>query len=442
MKFLKSLFLTKRLLTLGLVLLAFAVAGFVLNSLYMVAKLGTGVLAALVLLDILFLYRIKQGIKADRQVSDRLSNGDDNPIHLWVENRYAQSVAIEVIDEAPEQFQLRNLVFERSLTAGQKSQITYFLRPVKRGAYEFGGINVFAQTALGLIKRKYHFGINKEVAVYPAFLQMHKYELLAFTSLPIAGIKKIRRIGHNQEFEQIKDYVQGDDYRTLNWRASARAGKLMVNTYQDERSQQVMCLIDKGRLMHMPFEEMSLLDWAINASLVISNIALKKGDKVGLVSFQHKVQSFVMPSNRNRQMAVLMEQLYKQKTAFKEADFSRLYLDVRHKLPQRSLLLMFTNFESLQSMQRQLPYLQKLARRHLLVVIFFENTELKQAANTSADSVEEIYSRTIIEKLLFEKKLIVKELQKHGIQAMLTQPQKLTVNTINKYLELKARGLI
>ena len=192
----------------------------------------------------------------------------------------------------------------------------------------------------------------------------------------------------------------------------------------------------------MPFEEMSLLDWAINASLVISNIALKKGDKVGLVSFQHKVQSFVMPSNRNRQMAVLMEQLYKQKTAFKEADFSRLYLDVRHKLPQRSLLLMFTNFESLQSMQRQLPYLQKLARRHLLVVIFFENTELKQAANTSADSVEEIYSRTIIEKLLFEKKLIVKELQKHGIQAMLTQPQKLTVNTINKYLELKARGLI
>ncbi len=441
MKVIKSIYLSRRLLIAGLVLVALALAGFVLTSLFTVAKIGTLLLAILLLLDVLLLFRVS-GLTARRHAADRFSNGDDNPVRLELSNRYRFPVNLEILDEAPDQFQARELQFNEHLEAGKTGSITYFLRPVRRGSYHFGRLNVYALSPLGLLKRRFIFLEGQEVAVYPAFLQMHKYELLAFTSLPIAGIKKIRRIGNNQEFEQIKEYVQGDDYRTLNWRATARAGRLMVNTYQDERSQQVMCLVDKGRLMHMPFEEMSLLDWAVNASLVISNIALKKGDKVGLMSFQHKVQALLKPSNRNRQMSLIMEQLYNQKTAFKESDFGQVYLNVRHQLPQRSLLLLFTNFESLQGMQRQLPYLRKLAHQHLLVVIFFENSELKTAAQAPAGTTEDLYTRTIIEKLLFEKRQIVKELQKHGIQALLTPPQQLTVNTINKYLELKARGLI
>lgn len=272
---------------------------------------------------------------------------------------------------------------------------------------------------------------------------MRKYELLAISqNLQNTGIKKIRRIGHNQEFELIKEYVSGDDFRTVNWKATARKNRLMVNQYQDERSQQVYSLIDKGRVMQMPFEGMSLLDYAINASLVISNIAIKKSDKAGLVTFQDKISTLLPASKRNNQMRSIQETLYNQKTAFLETDFSSLYVGLRRAISQRSLLLLFTNFESLFALQRQLPYLINLAKQHLLVVIFFENTELKHLIEDEAEGLKEIYHKAIAERLAYEKKLIVKELQKHGIQSILTPPQKLSINTINKYLELKARNLI
>src|SRR5882762_7096905 len=151
----------------------------------------------------------------------------------------------------------------------------------------------------------------------------------------------------------------------------------MVNQFQDERSQQVYSLIDKGRVMQMPFNGMSLLDYAINASLVISNIAIKKSDKAGLLTFQDRIGSFLRAGRMNNQMAAIQEVLYNQKTAFFETDFSALYALVRKSISQRSLLLLYTNFESIHGLHRQLPYLLAMNRMHLLVVIFFENSELK-----------------------------------------------------------------
>lgn len=216
----------------------------------------------------------------------------------------------------------------------------------------------------------------------------------------------------------------------------------MVNQYQDERSQQVYSLIDKGRVMQMPFQGMSLLDYAINATLVISNIAIKKSDKAGLITFQDKIGSLLPASRINNQMSTIQEVLYNQKTAYLETDFSVLYSTVRRTISQRSLLLLFTNFESIHSLHRQLPYLLNLSKAHLLVVIFFENTELRQLTDNPAESLKEIYYKAIAERFSYEKKMITRELQKHGIQSILTSPEKLTINTINKYLELKARNLI
>ena len=139
---------------------------------------------------------------------------------------------------------------------------------------------------------------------------MRKYELMAISNrLVELGIKKIRKIGHNLEMESIKEYVVGDDYRTINWKATARKGELMVNNYQDEKSQQVYSLVDKSRVMQMPFEGMSLLDYAINASLVISNIAVKKEDKAGLITFQHKIGTLLPASSRNNQVQLIMQAL-------------------------------------------------------------------------------------------------------------------------------------
>jgi uncharacterized protein (DUF58 family) len=244
------------------------------------------------------------------------------------------------------------------------------------------------------------------------------------------------------EFEQIKDYVTGDDIRNLNWKATARRGMLMVNNYTDERSQQVYCIIDKGRLMKMPFAGLTLLDYAINSTLVLSNVCLKKQDKIGLVTFADKMGTVIAADRKLIQRENILQVLYKQQTAFLESDFEMLYMQVRKKIKQRSLLILYTNFESLNGLRRQVNYLRLIAKHHLLLVVFFENTELSKLSHATAFNKEDIYIKTIAEKFVFEKKLVVKELQKYGILSMLTTPEQLTVNTVNKYLELKTKQAI
>jgi len=442
MKLISSLYVNNRFFAAAGALSFLFVLVFVVGGGLLIIQLLFYVFLAIVFTDVILLYRIRRGLDGQRITPDRLSNGDENEIVLHFYNYYSFSISLRIFDEIPFQFQRRDLEFRLPLGSGTSRKLIYHLRPVKRGEYSFGAVNALVSTPLGFISRRFTFSANRLVPVYPSYLQMRKYELMAIHHrLQETGIKKIRKIGHNQEFELIKEYVNGDDLRTINWKATARRSRLMVNQYQDERSQQVYSLIDKGRSMQMPFAGMSLLDYAINACLVISNIAIQKFDKAGLVTFQDTIGTLLPAGRKNNQMALIQEVLYHQKTAFRESDYSRLHGHLRMKLNQRSLLLLFTNFESLSSLERQLPYLQSLARRHLLVVIFFENTEMQELLEKPADNLVTIYQNAIAEKFSYEKKLIVKELQKNGIHALLTPPDRLTVNTINKYLELKARNL-
>ena len=272
---------------------------------------------------------------------------------------------------------------------------------------------------------------------------MRQYEFMAISNrLTELGIKKIRRIGVSQEFEQIRPYVPGDEVRSVNWKATARRNELMVNAFQEEKSQAIYCLIDKGRVMKSPFEELTLLDYAINASLVMSNIALIKQDKAGVMTFSDRIGQMVPADRKPGQLSRILELLYRKKTRFLETDYESLYLQVKQHIRQRSLLLLFTNFETVNALHRVLPYLRRLAKDHLLIVIFFENTELQELLSGPARTTEEIYLKTIAEKFFYEKQQIMRELQQYGIQSVLTPPEKLTVNTINKYLEVKARGMI
>lgn len=398
---------------------------------------------ATVFSDLLLLYRIPNAVFAKRHAPERLSNSDDNELGIYIENRYSFTVQAGIIDEIPVQFQRRDVLFKTTLKSGEHKLITYALRPLKRGEYAFGSIRVFVRSPLGLINRRHNFDQAETLPVYPSFLQMRKYELLAISNrLNELGIKKIRRLGQSLEFEQIKNYVPGDDYRNINWKASARQGNLMTNSYTDEKSQQVYCVIDKSRAMKMPFEGLSLLDYAINASLVLSNVALLKEDKAGLITVAEKIGSVLPAEKKPTQINKILEILYKEKTRYLETNMEALYSTIRNVLKQRSLVVFFTNYESLPSLQRQLPFLKRIARHHLLLVVFFENTELKQVSEQPARDVEGIYIKTIAEKFAYEKKLIMKELAAHGIQSILSTPQNLTINTINKYLELKARQKI
>jgi uncharacterized protein (DUF58 family) len=439
----RSLYLSNRffMALAGLVLLF--ILGFSFSWLYGLAQAAFLVWVLLIITDLLLLYNVKKGISGYRITPERMSNGDENPLRIYVANHYRFAANLRMLDELPEQFQKRDFDLQLKLSPAESRIVDYQLRPVKRGVYQFGALNVYASSPIGFFRRRFRFSEDKAVPVYPSFIQMRKYELLAISShLSELGIKRMRRLGNNREFEQIKEYVAGDDFRTINWKATARRGGLMVNKYQDERSQQVYALIDKGRTMKMPFAGMSLLDYAINASLVISNIAIRKEDKAGLITFQHKVQQVVPASRRASQMNLIMEALYAQKTAYKESNLEELYVQLRRQVRQRSLLLLFSNFESLSSLERQLPFLRRIAARHVLVVIFFKNTELYQLLDKEVENIQDVYQKTVAEKFALEKRVMVDALKQYGIHAVLTSPQQLSVDTINKYLELKARGFI
>lgn len=396
-----------------------------------------------VMVDYLLLFNQKNALLAQRILPEKLSNGDENFVKIDIKNNYSFKISTRIIDEIPFQFQKRDFLITKNIEPGKNTYFQYSLIPKERGEYSFGNLNVYASSPLGLVARRLSFQKDAVLPAYPSFVHLRKYELMALQSeFMLGGIKKIRKLGHTMEFEQIKEYVPGDDIRTINWKATSKTNRLMVNQFQDEKSQRIFILIDKGRTMKMPFNGLSLLDYSINAAMALSHIILKKGDRAGMMTFSKKTENKVAAENKSGQLKKISEALYNIKTDFFESDFNRLYQDVKYSLNQRSLILLFTNFETLDGLNRQLKYLRGIAKNHMLVVIFFKNSELQTLIHKNPESMQEIYDEIIAEKFEFEKKLIIQELRKYGIYTVYTLPENLNIDVINKYLEIKARGIL
>jgi len=444
-RFIKEIYTQFRLYVISSTIIVLFVFGQFFDPLFLVAKISLLFFILLQIFDAVLLFLThRQLLLLRRKMPEKLSNGDENKIAIYITSNHFLKLWIEVIDELPPQFQMRDFVVKMVLKPNEEQIIQYVLTPKERGEYVFGYTNAYVSTQIGLWSRRIRFGSREtKVSVYPSFLQMRKYEFLAISNQLIdAGIKRIRHVGSFSEFDQIKDYVVGDNYRTINWNATARRSKLMVDQYQEERSQQIFNVIDMGRSMHMPFNGMTLLDYAINSSLILSNTALLKYDKAGLITFNQKVDTFLRAERGNKTIAKILELLYNQKTEHIESDYAFLSAFVRRNVTHRSLMILYTNFETITSLHRQLTYLKLLSKNHLLVVVIFENTEVKTFAKANAHTIEAVYVKTIAEKFVFEKKLIIRELKKHGILSILTKPEDLSANLINQYLELKMMGKI
>lgn len=442
--YIKPLYFSRRFYWSLVVVIALFLVSYAWPFLFIVGQLAFLFVGVIVLLDYINLFFNRKGVTATRELTERLSNGDENKVQLVLKNHYHFRVNLKVIDEIPVQFQRRDFVLSASLAGEEQQRLVYQLRPVERGEYIFHDTNLFIKSPLNVVVRRIKIEQEQMVKVFPSYLALRQFELMAHSNnLAEAGSRKLRKIGHSLEFEQIKEYVTGDDIRSINWKATARkGGQIMVNNFMDERSQQVYCVIDKGRVMKMPFEGMTLLDYAINATLILSRVALIRQDKAGLLTFAEQIGHFLPADRKAAQMGNILEALYNQQTRFLETDFEKLYALIRARVTQRSLFVLFSNFESLAGLQRQLPYIRSIARSHLVLVVFFENTELRQLTEAKANDIESVYVKTIAEKFIHEKKLMVKELQQHGILTILTAPENLTVNTVNKYLELKAKQAI
>jgi uncharacterized protein (DUF58 family) len=443
--FIKELFIRNRFFTSGFIMCMLFIAGFFYSPLFLLAKLVLLIFCILVLFDFYLLFLTNREIvSVTRELPEKFSNGDINEVELFIRNNHIFPVQAIIIDEIPVQFQIRNFELKLQLKPFEEKQNIYTLRPAQRGSYSFNRTLVYVSNPVGLLQRRLLFNTEPvNIPVYPSFLNIRKFEFLAISNkLTEAGLKRIRRTGHRTEFDQIREYVSGDDSRTINWKATAKKGKLMANQYQDERSQQIYNVIDMGRLMKMPFNGLSLMDYAINSSLILANTAIHKHDKAGLITFNTGIHTFIGAERRNNTLIRMLEALYNQETMFAESNYELLFVTIKKLIPQRSLIILYTNFETLTSLFRQMSFFQKISVNHLLLVVIFRNSEIEDFRKQAARNLQEIYSQTIAEKYIHDKFLITKELNKHGILSVLTRPEDLSVNLLNKYLELKERSLI
>lgn len=419
------------------------VLAFSYPELEFVANVVLASLIGLTCIDALLVFSSREPIDITRKLNSRLNLGDENHVVLTIRNKTAQPINFSMIEGFPVEMQERATVFKGIISSDGSKDFPYIFIPKRRGEFEFGDVFVIIRSMFFLASRRIDYPLKEIVHVYPSVLQMKQYELQVFQQQKTStGIKKIRRLGNNSEFEQIKNYVQGDELKTINWKATSRRNELMVNQYQEEKSQNIYCIIDKSRNMQMEFDGLSMLDYSINSSLVFSNIALRKGDKAGLITYSDKIGTMLAAERSGGQMRRIQEALYNQKTQYKESNFELLYNSIRRTIKSRSLLVLFTNFETEFAMRRAMPYLRKLNQKHVLMVVFFQNSELQELAFQPSKTIHEVYQSAVAERMISIKSKVARGLRQNGIQTVLTLPEELSINTINKYLELKAKGAI
>lgn len=432
------LFLTKRFFYVAVALIALFALGYPLPWLFDVARGLLVVWGVLLLIDFGMLYFVKgQEMRAERICRDRFSNGDPNEVEITIQSPYSFRTRIEVIDEMPIDFQMRDFVSQDHLSSKEERKLTYTLTPHHRGCYRFDRIRIFFASPIGMLFRRYTRGTPQEVKVYPSFAHLSLYSLMCNHRLDEYGIKRIRQVGADTDFEQIKDYIQGDEYRHINWKASARTHQLKVNVYQQDRSMPIYSIVDKGRMMQQSAFGNTYLELAINAALALSYVALKKDDQAGLVTLSTTVDAFVAARKNGPQMQLLMESLYGQQTHFAESDYSALSTHFTQRVTKRCLAVLFANFATLNALDRELPYLLQMARRHQLLLVLFRDREMEEFLARQPKDTEEYYQQLAVDKYYREKRLIINKLRQNNILTLYTLPENLSVGIINKYLEYR-----
>jgi uncharacterized protein (DUF58 family) len=439
----KNLYFKNRLFILLAGIIVVFILGYSLPFLLIVGKICLIVFILLIAYDYYKIKKAASDIIISRSVAPKLSLSDETVIKYLASNTSKQSVLCNILDDLPEQLQIRDFNQYIVLSPEEDKKLYLNIRPIKRGEYHFGNINVYISTPnLSLLEYRCIVSKEQTVKVIPSVVQMKKYELQVHSkTATLAGIRKIRKIGENDEFEHIRAYAQGDNIKAINWKATSRRQQLMINQYQDSRSQPVFSVIDKGRSMKMPFNDLTLLDYAINSVLATSNIILKNYDKAGLITFSNKLDSFLAASSKTGQLEMISDSLYHQETDFKEPSYESLFYAFRKFVKRRSIVLLYTNFENRIDLNRQIKFLKSISKHHVLVVICFINSELDEFTDKTPTTTSEIYKHTMAGKLLMEKEQIMKMLKLQNINTILTRPEDLSIDVINKYLEIKSKRI-
>ncbi len=435
------------MLTLRSLLLLLLAAPLIAASAYAPALLvvagGYLLLVGLMLLTDVRLSPQPRDFEVTRKHETRLSLGAWNLVQLTVRNNSRQRVTLTVRDEPPPVFGWDRLVLSGEVWPHGEVTLAYHVRPPRRGDYTFGNVNLRWPGILGLVVRQATCLLGSSVKVYPNLLEIRKYDLLVRRGhIQELGLRLSRKFGEGAEFERLRAYLPDDDYRRIDWKATARRNKPISREFQTERSQNIVSVIDLGRMMRSPVGDLSKLDHVINAVLLFSYVATRKGDRVGLMTFADTVDVFLPPRQGTGQFYRMLQVLYGVQSQPVEPDYAEAlaYLAVKNK--KRSLVVLFTDLSGGPSVQSLVTNLSALYPRHLPVCVTISDPAMLSAASAQPRNSSAAYERMVAGQMLDDRRVLLESLHRHGVLTLDVPADKLTVAIINKYLELKGRGRI
>lgn len=400
-------------------------------------------------------------IDAWREMNSKFSLGAENVVTLQIVNRSRHHLKLRLKDDFPSEFQFHQATHEIQLPPLTEDTVVYRLTPLRRGIYRFEDIHLRCRGILGLIIRQRHIAAGAEVKVYPNLQAVRQYELLVRRGmLGQLGLKNSRQFGEGTEIERLREYAPDDDFRRIDWNGTARHRKPIVREFETERSQDVIIMLDTGRLMASPIlldtsrnvqdrdtnprlqQAMLKLDYAINTTLMTSYVSTLKGDKVGLIAFADTVHQYLAPKPGKKQFLTMLESIYALQVQSVEPDFAGAFTYLASKQRKRALVILFTDILDRDAAEGLATYVAQLSKHHLVIcVTLMDSTIIALAAQKLTDS-KSVYQKAIAEKLLQEKHATLEILRTRGVITLDVPAHQLTMTVVNKYLELKAKSRI
>jgi len=380
-------------------------------------------------------------ITITRTLPVKLSIGVPNPVTITIQNSSSHVARLIGRESPPVGFVGKRAIGPLVIGGRGTGDVRLTFTPQSRGAYEFGDIGIRLVGPLGLAGRQFIVPLSEEAKVYPDIQAVHGYALLARRgALQEIGIKRARLAGTGTEFESLAEYSDGDDYRDIDWKATARRGAPVVRRFEAERSQTIMLVVDTGRLMTPRVEGMTKLDRAVNATLLLAYLATQSGDNVGLLVFGRDVQRYLPPRKGHRQFLAVLEALYSVEGTVEEPDYAGALRYLATRLGKRSLVVLMTDLAGTEPSRRLLGVLGSLTPRHLPLVITQRNREVESKADRVPESESEAFETSIAQTLLRDKAAALRLLSARGSLVLDVFPEELSVAAVNRYLEIKARG--
>ena len=414
-------------------------AGIMLNASWLVPALAADALIFTVSLLDLFTLPSTSALRAERHHNKVASIVKNSNVAFRMINESSRRLRLTLLDDLPETFKVEDSIFRSSIGKHETKEFQYSFKPTKRGQFKLQCIHVRSRSLFGFWVRHLTVPVETQIHVYPDLHQLSHYALLARTNrLNLLGVRRTRKVGQDNEFERLREYTRDDHYRNINWRSTARHNKLIVQDYQNTQSQRIIFLIDCGRMMTNESAEMTFVDHALNSMLMLSHVALSKGDSVGLICFSDKIHCFVPPRSGMSQMNQLLHASFNQFPRMVESRYDEAFLYLANRCNKRALVVLITNVVDEVNSQQVVQYMQTVSRRHLAISVMLRDHHIFD----EAEQTKSLYNAAAAAQILNWRHDVLNTLTHRGAFAMDVFPEDMTTPIINQYLEIKARHLL